>query len=276
MNNGRGKVSVIIPTYNRAKVLKRALESVLEQSYRDLEVIIVDDGSTDNTAELISSIQDDRIRYYYTQINSGAAAARNYGLQKAEGEYIAFQDSDDIWYRDKLQKQMSVMTSAGEAVGAVYHKIMYDLGNDQCAVLPNEEISVSRKSGDIYAQMLYDNLIPCPSILMKRECVEQIGMFDSAMKALEDYDFALKLARNYRIGFIDEILLEAALSTDGVSQNVSNYLVSSCIILGRYREDYLRTDNFNRRVEIILRDAEAVGIKEQVVGLLEKILQGGM
>jgi len=266
------KVSIILPTYNRAHTLRRSLESVLNQTYKNFEVILVDDGSTDNTKELVESYQDDRIKYYHAGLNKGAAAARNYGLERANCDYIAFQDSDDIWHADKLEKQMKVLTEAPKEVGFVYHKIMYDMGNNYCAILPSEEVEVEQKNGNIYAQMLYDNLVPCPAILMKRSCLEKAGGFDEELKALEDYDFALKMAKCMDAAFIDEVLLDAAYSVDGVSGNAVNYLVASCLLVGRYKADYVATGTLNHRLEIILRDANAIGMQEQFVELLEKVL----
>ena len=143
------KVSVIIPTYNREATLKRAVESVLNQTYTDFELIIVDDGSTDNTRQLVENIHDDRITYYYVKINSGAAAARNYGIERAEGEYIAFQDSDDYWHSDKLEKQMKVMESNPD-IGFVYHIIKYNLKDDLCLIIPSSDIPLDKKMGNIY------------------------------------------------------------------------------------------------------------------------------
>lgn len=267
------KVSIILPTYNRAHVLKKSLDSVLKQTYKEFEIILVDDGSTDDTKELVESYQDARIKYYYIDINQGAAAARNYGLERASYQYIAFQDSDDIWYEDKLEKQMAVLMNTPEEVGFVYHKICYDMGDNHCAILPSEELAVEQKNGNIYAQMLYDNLVPCPSILMRRSCFEAAGKFDTELKALEDYDFALKLARVSKAVFLDEILLEALYSEDGVSGNAVNYLIASCLLIQRYKKDYLETGTLNHRLEIILRDSEILGMQEQFISLLEKILQ---
>ena len=267
------KVSIIIPTYNRAHIIKNAIDSVLSQTYPWFEIIIVDDGSTDNTREVIESFKDERIRYYYAGLNQGASAARNYGLKKAQYDFIAFEDSDDIWYADKLEKQMKILCNAKPEVGIVYHKIVYDFGGGQYAVLPSEEIPEEKKSGDIYAQMLYHNLIPCPSILARRSAIMDAGEFDIELKALEDYDFALKLTRKYKACFVNEILLKASLFDQGVSSNPINYLVASCMILARYKNDYLQTNTFNHRIELILRDAEAIGMKEKFVQLLEKMLQ---
>lgn len=267
------KASIILPTYNRKKKLKRAVDSILYQSYAEFELIIADDASTDGTEEFLKSYQDARIRYIRLPSNQGAAAARNYGLQQAQSEYIAFEDSDDVWRPRKLEKQMQLLTHAEKQVGFIYHKIAYDMGDNRYAILPSEEIGLEKKSGDIYAQMLYDNLIPCPSILATRDCVAATGGFDTQLKALEDYDFALKMARQYHGIFLDEILLDAEYSTSGVSGNAVNYLLASCMLVQRYKEDYLRTGMFDHRIEIILRDSQAIGMQEQFVALLEKLLQ---
>ena len=100
------KITVIIPTYNRANIISKSIESVLNQTYNNIELIIVDDGSTDNTEEVIASIKDDRIKYYKLKKNSGTAIARNYGIEKSTCKYIAFQDSDDIFRNNKLELQI--------------------------------------------------------------------------------------------------------------------------------------------------------------------------
>lgn len=99
-------ISIIIPTFNREHLIQKAVESVLDQSYTDIEVIVIDDGSTDNTEEKVRLIEDERVRYLKLNNNGGACRARNKGAEIARGEYLAFQDSDDIWHKDKLEKQI--------------------------------------------------------------------------------------------------------------------------------------------------------------------------
>jgi len=266
------KVSIILPTYNRAHMLEKSLGSVLTQTYPWFEVILVDDGSTDNTKEVVEAFGDKRIRYCYAGLNQGAAAARNFGLERAECEYIAFQDSDDVWHRDKLEKQMEALKASGKA-GFCYHKMQYDFGGGRYAVLPDERIPLGRKSGRIYDQLLYENMVSTQMILATRECIKETGLFDLEFKAMEDYDYALRMAARYEAVFLDEVLLDASYSENGVSGNSVNYLVASCMLLSKYKEDYLRTDTFNHRVEVILRDSEAIGMQEQFVHLLEQMLQ---
>lgn len=266
------KVSIILPTYNRGYILKTAIDSVLQQTYPHFELIIVDDGSTDNTADLIKSISDERICYHYTKINQGAAAARNYGIQQASCDYIAFEDSDDQWHKDKLEKQMQLILNAPDKPDFVYHKICYDMDGNRCAVLPPDSTPLENKSGNIYSQLLYDNLIDCPSLLVKKSCLLDVGLFDTSLKALEDYDLALRLAKKYSAGFINEILLDSTYSTTGVSGSAINYLTASCMLIHKYKKDYLETNTLNHRLEIILNDSERVGVQPQFIKLLEKIL----
>ncbi len=267
------KISVILPTYNRAELLKSAIKSVLAQTYPYFELIIVDDGSEDHTEEAVRTFKDGRIRYFKLPQNEGQAKARNYGIEMAAGDYIAFEDSDDIWHPQKLEVQMDYMEKSSPKTGFVYHKIRYDMGNNCFAVLPSEEIDRKKKSGDIYAQLLYDNLVPCPSILAKKECILKAGGFDTGMKALEDYDLALKMAKNFEALFVDKVLLDAAYSTNGVSGQSVNYLVASCYLVQKYKEDYLSTDTLNHRIEVILRDADRIGMKAEFIRLTELSLR---
>jgi glycosyltransferase involved in cell wall biosynthesis len=124
-------VSVIIPTYNRAHLIGRAIQSVLKQTYQDFEVIVVDDGSIDNTEEVVKKIQENRVYYYKHDKNKGGSAARNTGISLAKGEYIAFQDSDDEWLPEKLEKQIGVFNNQTKNVGVVYTGFYRIEGNNK-------------------------------------------------------------------------------------------------------------------------------------------------
>lgn len=267
-------VSIILPTYNRAHRVGKAIESVLAQTYTDFELLVIDDGSTDETEQVVTGYMDKRVHYYRMEENGGQSKARNCGMQLAQYDYLAFEDSDDLWRPGKLEIQMETMQGAGQDVGMVYHKFRYDLGEGRGMVLPDENIPVEKKSGDIYKQLLWDNLVGMPTMLLKKECVNVVGGLDETLKCLEDYDFALRIAQKYKAIFINEIYLDATYSISGVSGgDTGQYLIASCLLLAKYKEDYLATDTFNHRVEIILRDAEKLGVTEMVVGLLEKVLQ---
>jgi len=114
------KVTVIIPTYNRAHLIQRSVNSVLNQSYKNLELLVIDDASTDSTEQRISEIRDERLKYIRNKVNLGPSRSRNRGIEFSTGEIIAFQDSDDEWYRDKLEKQVDMLLKSPEDVAAVY------------------------------------------------------------------------------------------------------------------------------------------------------------
>ena len=114
------KISVVIPTYNRAHLIKKAINSVFEQTYQDFEIVIIDDGSKDNTEEIVKSINDGRIRYIKHEKNKGEAGARNTGIENSKGEYIAFLDTDVTWSKDKLEKQLNILESSPADVGVVF------------------------------------------------------------------------------------------------------------------------------------------------------------
>jgi glycosyltransferase involved in cell wall biosynthesis len=267
-------VSIILPTYNRAQKVGKSIESVLRQTYTDFELLVIDDGSTDNTEEVVNGYKDNRVHYYRMPENGGQSKARNQGMKLAQYDYLAFEDSDDLWRSGKLEAQMCAMQNADKNVGMIYHKFRYDLGEGRSMTLPDEKIEAGKKSGDIYAQLLWDNLVGIPTMLIKKECVVEVGGLDESLRCLEDYDFALRIAKKYQAIFLDEIYLDAEYSVTGVSGgDTTQYLIASCMLLQKYKTDYLATNTFNHRVEIILRDAERLGVKAQIVKLLEKLLQ---
>ena len=269
-----GKVSVILPAYNRAHVLERAIQSVLAQSYENLELIVADDSSTDETSALVTAVSDERVRYVRTERNRGAAGARNFGLQFATGEYIAFQDSDDYWRPEKLRLQVEELEK--EQAGFCYHKVQYDFGEGQTVILPQECIPVEQKRGDIYAQLLYENMVDCPALLVRRACLDEAGAFDENLKALEDYDLALRLGNAYYAAFVNQVLVDKGYTKGSVSLQAEHYLDASCSILFRYRADYLATGNFDHRVLRILEDAQRAGVRGHYLRLLmENMGEGG-
>lgn len=226
-------VSVIIPTYNRAGTLMRSIQSVIRQSYPEWELIIVDDGSTDATSDLVRPLaeQDMRIRYIQCPENKGQAAARNTGIRASKGEYIAFQDSDDCWMPDKLQKQVSMMEAHPE-YGIVYGQVVYDESGILSAPYP--PVSAGEQ---VFEACLKQNQIGTPTMLVRKEVFDAIGLFDTSLAALEDYELALRITKNYPAGFLAEPVLTAYKSMDSVSRNLGNHLISSCIILRKYEKE---------------------------------------
>jgi len=197
-------VSVIIPTYNRADLLSRAVKSVLSQSYRDLECIIVDDASTDNTEDIVRELDDERMVYIRHERTRGNAATRNTGIQHASGVYIALLDSDDEWLPGKLAKQVALMEASPELVGVVHCMHYARYAN------PNRQVEIKGPAsfvGDVYPQLLRGQ---CPSImssvLIKRECFDTCGILDEHLPSFVDYDLWLRVSQKYHFACVPEFL----------------------------------------------------------------------
>jgi len=188
------KVSVIIPTYNRALLIRRAIASVLRQTYQDFEIIVIDDCSDDNTHVMVENFKDKRIRYIKHLENKGSAAARNTGIKIAQGEYIAFQDSDDEWLPEKLERQMNVFNNAPPEVGVVYTRFK-KIKNNKRSYLAF--YWVAQKEGDIHNNLLNGNYITTSTTVIKRECFDKTGMFDESLPRFQDWELWLRISRYY-------------------------------------------------------------------------------
>lgn len=195
-------VSVIIPTFNRATFVTEAIESVLAQTYRDYEIIVVDDGSTDNTQQVLAAYKD-KIRYIY-QENLGLSSARNTGITNAKGKYIALLDSDDLWLPNKLEEQVQILED-NEDTAFVYSNFVFV--NET-----GDFIKVGRKaktfvSGHILKNLLLSNTVLYPSTwLVKKSCLEDVGFFNTEFKRSEEREMEIRIARKYKMHGIEEPL----------------------------------------------------------------------
>jgi O-antigen biosynthesis protein len=199
----RPRVSVIVPTYNRADVLPRAIRSVLAQSWTDLELLVVDDGSTDATAEVVARHGDPRVRYLRQPQNAGVSAARNRGLRAARGDFVAFLDSDDEWLPGKLFEQLAVFERAPADLGVVYTGV-------ECVFADGRRrVDVPEERGDVYRHMLGRNVIHGggSNVMMRRNVVAVVGFFDERLRAIEDYEYWLRIARFFTVDYVAEPLI---------------------------------------------------------------------
>lgn len=208
-------ISVIMPTYNRSSTLERAINSILNQSYSDIELIIIDDCSTDNTDDIIKKYNDKRIKYYKLKENKGACYARNYGIQKSSGEYIAFQDSDDEWDKFKLQFQLDNMNKNNSCIDFCDYKKcingMYDF-------FPNIKTKkIIRKYG-IEKALRFGNFVSTQLILAKRECFDKIK-FDENLPRLQDFDLILRMSSKFKISYTEKPLATLYLQNDSISNS---------------------------------------------------------
>lgn len=227
-------VSVIVPTYNREGMIVRAVNSVLEQTYKNLECIIVDDGSQDNTKEVVSRIKDTRVRYIKLEKNSGPSVARNAGIRESRGSYIAFHDSDDLWLPDKLEMQMERLEYEAEA-GMVYCSYLYRKDGKEFQI-PSDSCASAELEGYIFDSLWNNNKIGAPTILVKRECIETCGGFAEGLRSLEDWEFVLRIAQKYKIAYVDKILVHANYSPKGVNEQHELQAEAILHIMNRYRQ----------------------------------------
>ncbi len=266
-------VSVILPTYNRAYCIKQAVDSVLYQTYPQWELIVVDDGSTDNTEEIIAACAaaDDRVRYYRQPCNKGVSAARNEGIRQAGYGYIAFQDSDDVWHEDKLEKQMRIFEERPET-GLVYCAIQGTIQAGTLVRIPDASIDRQLLHGNLYRLLLQGNVIDAPAAVIRRDCVDRCGGFDEALSCLEDWELFLRIAKEYEIGYLDEVLVDSDVHGGGVSSHVGGYFQARCQMIAMHKTALLEYGMFNQVVERMLLTAREAGVLEQAAGMLQNML----
>ena len=193
-------ISVIIPSYNRARLLPRCLASVIGQNYAPAEIIIVDDGSTDTTKKLVSRCHPE-IKLI-SQKNQGVSAARNAGIRAAKGDWLAFLDSDDTWFPDKLERQVrKIENSSGECVVHTNELWVRD------GVRVNQMRKHRKYGGSIFRHCLPLCVISPSSVMIHRRVFEQVGLFDEAMPVCEDYDLWLRICARMPVLFIDKPLI---------------------------------------------------------------------
>jgi glycosyltransferase involved in cell wall biosynthesis len=234
----QSKVSVIIPTYNRAHLLERAIKSVLNQTYQDFEIIVVDDGSTDNTEEAVKSFNDARISYIRHENNKGEAAARNTGIKISKSPFIAFQDSDDESFPQRLEKQIKVFENESQKIGLVYSDmISIDEKGKKHYVRPAE---FTPKDKFIYKKALnYERVcIGIGTSLIRKNCFEVAGFFDEKIPYFVDAEFFIRLSKYFYFYHIGEPLINFYRmnydSDDNLNRSLKNLIISRKLILKKY------------------------------------------
>jgi glycosyltransferase involved in cell wall biosynthesis len=233
-------ISVVIPAYNRGEKILRAIAGVRAQTYPDLEIVVVDDGSRDGTAALVEGLGDPRVRLIRHDRNRGAAAARNTGVAAARGDWIAFQDSDDDWLPEKLARQAAFFAALpADYVGVFCTKIDYgvDAAGRQgprrvcCVPDPGEAIA----SGDLHPRLLRGNIIGPQTALIAKAAFAAAGGFDPKLRNNNDWDFFIRLSARGRIGFLDDPLVVVMYSDDSISRNRRFKVFSFVRIFGKIR-----------------------------------------
>lgn len=241
------RVSVVIPTYKRSEKLGRAIDSALNQTFHELEVIVIDDNNPDTEYRRITEefmrkyYEENRVRYIQHEKNKNGAAARNTGIRNSRGEFIALLDDDDFFYPSKIEKQVCFMDKHEEFAG-VY-----------CGRVQNGKAILVHKQGDLSKEILAQEFTPTtPSLLFRKEALMDIGGFDENFKRHQDYELLLKFFRKYKIGAIEEPLVEIG-TNEGENQIHGKQLEEM-------KERFLKT--FQKDIERI--DQENKGYKDKV------------
>lgn len=223
------KISVVIPTYNREKLIVQSINSVLEQTYENIEVIVVDDASTDNTKEVVKKIKDKRVKYIGLKQNKGACNARNVGIENATGDYIAFQDSDDIFRPEKIEKQYSNLIENKSDMD--FCKICIN-DKDIKIEVPTLEQEESIINNKILDELCNGNFISTQAVLIKKNVIKRY-MFDTKLPRLQDFDIVMRMAPEIKISYTKEVLVDLYRQNDSISNSYEKLKNAITFILNK-------------------------------------------
>ena len=250
-------VSVVIPTYNRAYCIADSVGSVLRQTYENLEVIVVDDGSTDNTKEVLNSLGDSRVRYA-SQQNAGACVARNHGIELARGTYVAFHDSDDLWLPQKLEKQVAYLQTQSKPCVFCRMETVLEEGatyiqSADVEIHPSEKLKETQLDLD---RLLSGNFVSTQTLMGRREVFLEEA-FDPRLPRFQDWDLAIRLMAKDQLGFVDEVLVRQIIRKDSMSTNEKRLVKALQIMAEKlavtFSDDPRRYALFLRKAALSLR-----------------------
>lgn len=243
MNGGRGAapaVSIVLPTHQRAALLGRAIDSVLAQTFEDFELLVVDDGSTDATPAVLAAYTDPRLRVLRHDTNRGAAAARNRGIGAARAAVLAFQDSDDEWVPDKLERQMGLLATCPPTVAVVYSDMERVHRDGRITYFRSPAVQPGRLLDD--ASGFYQVCgLGIQATLIRRACFEAVGGFDERFPALEDLELFIRLSRRYEFRHL-AVPLVRYHETEGLSANLRAKVIARRLLLELYGTDLAHAD----------------------------------
>jgi glycosyltransferase involved in cell wall biosynthesis len=226
------KVSVIIPTHNRAESLCSAITSVLNQTFQDFEIIIIDDASKDHTREVIANFNDARIKVIHNQVSKGAAGARNIGIMHSNCEYIAFLDDDDEWLPEKLKMQICLLDHSLPEVGGVC---------TGCFTIERESERVLSVDSPEMHDLSKGNFITTSSILLRRECFEKCDLFDERMLTNSDYDMWIRISTKFSFKIIKNALVNYYIHENRLTRNYEKKAAGLEILFEKY-DNFFKND----------------------------------
>lgn len=212
------KISVIIPTYNYGEFICDCIESVINQTYRNYEIIVIDDGSKDNTAEIIKKYKNE-ILYFYKE-NGGPSSARNYGIKKATGDYICFLDADDVFLPKKLELQIAYMKE-NKNIGLLYSD--YYCVSKELKITQYYESMGFKSHGEAIRYLLNYNYINTSTTMIPKACIDHIGLFNEKYRYLEDFDLWLRIGSKYRFKYINKPLVKTRSHYKNLRNKINNF-----------------------------------------------------
>lgn len=229
--------TVVIPTYNRAELLRQALQSVFDQTFTDFEVIVIDDYSTDHTRSVAESFSDPRLTYVMNDRSKGGGGARNVGIFRAQGQWVAFLDDDDVWLPEKLEQQYQKIIEVGDSVGFIYTSYAkYDFARHRVL-----HISRPVKAGWIMQDLFYRNYIGgFFSVAIKTDILKAIGGLDERFPAMQDRDLYMRVTQLTQVAYVNlPLVLVRTSNTDRISKNAYRRMRGGCLFREKYWE-YIR------------------------------------
>lgn len=252
-------ISVILPTYNRAKEIPKSIESILNQTYQNFELIIIDDGSTDNTQEVVARYQDKRIRYIKNMTSKhGVSVARNIGIRESVGKYITFNDSDDVFYPDKLEKQLAFLES--EKADVTF-----------CAVCKNKQIIPDLKftQRDCTLERILEASFTTTQALFGKVVCFRECMFDEQISRNVDWELVIRLIKEYKVIFQKEVLAKLIVTEVSISADANNAVVSMNYILDKYRELYDQYSNSQKKMKLAIKYQTALAKDIELLAIMK-------
>jgi glycosyltransferase involved in cell wall biosynthesis len=261
------KISVVVPVYEQPELLEEALESADEQTLDDYEIVVVDDASQTDFQPIVGEY--DRARLIVHDRNRGAAAARNTGIDAARGDLVAFLDADDTWKPTKLEKQLAVFESDDESLGLVYTGfVQYELDGTEWERYPGWR-------GNIYIEELErDRIHPTSTVMVRRDVMENVGGFDTALPSRQDYDLWIRITEHYAVDYVDEILVDKREQPDSISKDFDRRIEGNLAVFDKVRARVADLDFTTRsRIHsyhhhVIGRDYESNGQRWQALNHL--------
>ena len=246
-------ISVIIPTYNRAASIKTAIDSVLNQTFTNFELIIVDDGSSDDTESIINSITSPKITFLKTPENKGACAARNLGIRTAKYELITFLDSDDSWLEDYLLKHyeyyLKFTADPGNNFGLQFCSYYFRDGKN-AIVMPQKKFNLDNEKSTMES-ITDGNFISTQTLLTKKSVLQSVGGFDEKLGAFQDWDLAMRIAKNHRVFHVPVPLVNVEFSADSITLNHPKRFLALNYLVEKYTASNLLSGKNLNKIQVL-------------------------